>query len=130
MMNIKLDPKKLNTQITAALITPEHQLPEPSARVEGVSFPAIPMLKRALTTSVVAVGTITVGQPQPINIADLRDFRVNTVIAPSDAGSPNLAEHYARLKQEIVASGVPLLNDEELRREIRERKGIKTETDN
>jgi hypothetical protein len=124
-MNIKLDPTKLDTQIIAGLVTTEHQIPEPSARVEGVSFPALPVFKRALSTSVFAVGAITVGQP--LNAADLRDFRVNIILASSELGPLNLAEHYAQLRQEIVASGVPLLNDEEVRLEIRERKGNKTE---
>jgi hypothetical protein len=40
---------------------------------------------------------------------------------------PGSAERYARLKEEMVASGVPLLNDDELRAEIRERKGVKAD---
>jgi len=39
------------------------------------------------------------------------------------------AERYARLKEEIIASGAPLLNDDELRAEIRERKGATSERD-
>jgi hypothetical protein len=33
------------------------------------------------------------------------------------------AQLFARLRADIVASGVPLLNDDELREEIRERRG-------
>jgi hypothetical protein len=36
------------------------------------------------------------------------------------------AELFARLKADIVASGVPLLDDDELRAEIRERRGSHT----
>ena len=33
------------------------------------------------------------------------------------------AERYAQLRKEMVESGIPLLDDEDLRKEIRERKG-------
>ena len=37
------------------------------------------------------------------------------------------AEKYARLREEIVAAGIPPLTDKELRQEIRERKGLQAE---
>ena len=35
----------------------------------------------------------------------------------------NAGERYRRLREELVASGVPLLDDEELRKEIAARRG-------
>jgi hypothetical protein len=37
------------------------------------------------------------------------------------------AERFARLKADIVASGIPLLNDEELLAEIRDRRGSRVD---
>lgn len=39
------------------------------------------------------------------------------------------AERFALLRDKIVASKIPLLSDEELRAEIRERRGLIAETD-
>jgi hypothetical protein len=39
------------------------------------------------------------------------------------------AERFASLRERIVASGVPLLNDDELRAEIRERRGMLADTE-
>ena len=48
----------------------------------------------------------------------------------SDSTQPsNLRERYAQLRDEIVRAGIPLLDDEEIRREIRERRGIKPENE-
>jgi hypothetical protein len=49
--------------------------------------------------------------------------------ATPETAPAGAAERYARLKEEIVASGVPLLSDDELREEIRQRKGVKSEQD-
>jgi hypothetical protein len=38
------------------------------------------------------------------------------------------ADRYAELRRQIVASGIPLLNDEELRDEIRTRIGLRSGT--
>jgi hypothetical protein len=46
-----------------------------------------------------------------------------------ESGNLVTAERYARLRKQIVESGLSLLSGEELRQEIRERKGVKTESE-
>ncbi|HEV2722592.1 MAG TPA: hypothetical protein VG323_21395 [Thermoanaerobaculia bacterium] len=52
-------------------------------------------------------------------LAELRDWLSS--ITDSKAETAN--ERYRRLRAEIVGSGLPLLGDEELRKEIESRKG-------
>ena len=54
-----------------------------------------------------------------VHISDLPE----NVIADYEAATPR-SERFASLRARILASGVPLLNDEELRAEIRERRGM------
>ncbi len=128
-MQIEIDMTKLaGTQdpLTAgAFLFPEHQYPEPSAGTDGVSYPTIPTLKSfVLTTSIIALGTVSLGSP-PIDAKQVQDLQL-VFPPPLHTKMATAAERYAQLKQEIVASGVPVLNDEELRAEIRERKGVKS----
>ena len=46
-----------------------------------------------------------------------------------DAKAATVADRLRRLREKIVASGIPLLNDDELRVEIRERRGMIAETE-
>lgn len=130
-MKIQLDMTKLSDHeqlpTIDVFVRQEHQYPEPTAGADGVTFPPIPTLKwLAGTTSIIAIGTASL-TTQPI---DTNKFQGLTIVLPatSQTRTATAAERYAHLKQEIVASGVPLLNDEELRAEIRERKGVKAET--
>lgn len=54
----------------------------------------------------------------PEELAELRDWLLSIEDLNETA-----AERYRRLRGEIVASGLPLLGDDELRREIESRKG-------
>jgi hypothetical protein len=131
-MTIQIDTTKLQdieqAPLIHAFIAPEHQYPEPKAGVEGVSFPDIPMLRPAITTGVIAVGTITVGG-EPLDHAKYEDLRVDagisTIAGPAVTGA--VAEQYARLRVEMERVGLPLLDDEELRQEIKDRKGARPE---
>jgi hypothetical protein len=106
-------------------LSPEHQYREPSASADGVSFPALPKFAFIIATSIVALGTASPGS----EAIDVTKFQGLKIVLPSasQAKATTTAERYARLKQEIVAAGIPLLNDEELREEIRSRKGVKRE---
>jgi hypothetical protein len=55
----------------------------------------------------------------PEELAELRDW----LLAIADRNTEAAGERYRRLRDEIVASGLPLLDDEELRKEIESRKG-------
>lgn len=125
-MNIQLDVTKMNAEFIPVLIAPSHQLSETSARIDGISLPDVPILKRTIADSVIGFGTITVGEP--LDLGGLQDLKVHIGLPASEARSLNLAEQYARLKEEIVAAGIPLLSDEELRAEIRERRGVRSES--
>ena len=107
-------------------LSPEHQYREPTASADGVSFPAVPKVPRFfVATTIIALGTAFLGS-EGIDLKKFEDLKIVLPVA-SQATAATAAERYARLKQEIVAAGVPLLNDEELREEIRSRKGVKSE---
>ena len=46
-----------------------------------------------------------------------------TAVTAPEQKAKDASEKYAKLRENIVAAGIPLLTDAELRREIRERKG-------
>ena len=102
-MMIQLDTTKLqgNEQapIIHGFIAPEHQYPEPKAGVEGVSFPDIPMLRRAITTGIIAFGTITVGG-EPFDRAKYQDLRIDLVSSAiaDPATNATAVEQYAQLR--------------------------------
>ncbi len=128
-MNIQMDLNNLTNEqpVIDAFISTEHQYPEPTAAADGVSFPALPTLKRfVITTTVIALGTTSLTNTQRV---DLDQFQGLGLVFPSGPEAKPLAaaERFAQLRREIVAAGIPLLNDDELREEIRERKGIKSE---
>ncbi len=53
-----------------------------------------------------------------------------SVVTTNSMKTTDAAEKYRRLREKIVASGIPLLTDSELRREIRARKGTMRTTKN
>ncbi|OFW39796.1 MAG: hypothetical protein A3J28_09090 [Acidobacteria bacterium RIFCSPLOWO2_12_FULL_60_22] len=106
-------------------LSPEHQYREPTASADGVSFPPIPKVAFIIAATIIAFGTASPGS-EAIDLKRFEDLRI-VLPATSQANAATAAERYAQLKQEIVAAGVPLLNDEELREEIRSRKGVKSE---
>ena len=59
--------------------------------------------------------------------AKLRALRA--AIKEGEASGIAEGNPFKRLREEIVAAGIPLLSDPELRQEIRERRGIRTESD-
>jgi len=75
----------------------------------------------AIIAMVVSVVGTAPYAPSEASVVPLGGIRF---VLPSAAESPEaLAAHYERLRDEIVASGSPLLSDEELREEIRSRRG-------
>jgi hypothetical protein len=100
---------------------PEYQRSE-SSGVGGICSSPLSLLKRtALVATVVAVGTI----PVPVEAADLLYNGIEaTFVFPSASEVPE-EDEYSRIRREIVASGLPMLNDDEVRVEIMERKGIR-----
>jgi len=130
-MNIQLD--MTTSEKSQQLPTPDfflvtaHQYSKPSTAADGVSFPALPIFKKFATTGVIALSTVAVGN-EAVDLAEFQSFEFHFAFHALPDAVP-AAELYARLKEEIVASGVPLLNDDELRAEIRERKGVKSEQD-
>jgi len=133
-MTIQLDTTKLQgmeqAPIIHAFIAPAHQYPEPKAGVEGVSFPDMPMLKRAITTGLIAFGTVTVGG-EPFDQAKYEGLRIDLVFSAvtDSARIATAAERYAQLRAAMEKAGLPLLGDEELRQEIKERKGVRSESE-
>lgn len=111
-----------------------YELPEPRAAVSSISVPGLPALDRRLTAarrafiaSAIAVGTMTAGPTPPQNPVGPVNLTIESVVVTVPEPSVSAAEEYARLREQIVAADIPLLNDEELREEIRERKGLKPE---
>jgi hypothetical protein len=103
------------------------QYSKPSTAVDGVSFPVLPTFKKfaIATTGIVASSTATA---ERIDVSRSR-IEVNLTFYASANGDQTAAERYAQLRDDIVASGVRLLNDNELREEIRDRRGLKFSPD-
>ena len=101
---------------TKVFLRPENSYPEPLAGCDGVSFPPVP--KRFLiATIVMASGTSPMESQRPLN-------GLRLVVARGES-QDSAARRYRQRRDEIVTSGVPMLDDEELRKEIQERKGIR-----
>lgn len=122
-MTIRLDrivPPEPGIEIENVFLTGEHAAyPRPAADVGGVSLPSMPTLRHiALVTTVMftALGTASPAEANPVTFQDLR---FNFPAAPMET----TADHYDRLRREIVAAGIPLLGDDELRAEIEARRG-------
>jgi hypothetical protein len=131
-MTIQLDTTRLSRSERASLIcgfiTPEHQYVEPKAGVEGVSFPAVPTLTRAITPGMFTSGATSTGS-EPLDPSAYQDLRIDLVF-PTDADQGRVAaaaEQYAQLRADMEKAGLPLLDDEDLRQEIRTRRGIRAE---
>ena len=125
-MTIHLEITKLtdNGPTMNLIVSSQHQYRVPSASADGVSFSMnSPQMRQfVMATGIIALGTA------PITGSDGRPaiFEGHRLAVSSKALVP-LSARYEMLRQDIVASGVPLLNDEELRQEISERKGIRVE---
>ena len=98
---------------------------ELAAGCGGVTLPSIPTVKEfVVSVSVIALGTSAL----PTDTNDLNPMQNVTLVLPASvdrASSEATAERYQALRGEIVAAGIPLLSDDELREEIRERKGVR-----
>ena len=57
-----------------------YQFSEPTAGADGASFPAIPTWKRFVTTSIVAIGTVSVPIAIPL---DLVNFQNVAIVVPT-----------------------------------------------
>lgn len=106
----------------------KHKYLFPRARVEGASFPAMPMPRRAIATGTNPEGTITIGV-EPIDYATGPQLEIDLMLSPEpDPGrAVTAAERYANIRRAMSEAGYPLLNDEEVRQEIAERKGVRAE---
>jgi hypothetical protein len=88
-------------------------------RTDGASFPAIPRLRRFAASTVIVMGIASLGTP------DLSGFEHRTIMLPSvPHGDEEMtpAEEYLKLRADIVAAGIAMLSDDELREEIRDRR--------
>jgi hypothetical protein len=112
-----------DNQVTIDLeaFRPEYQHLPQSFEVGGVSFPPFHLLKRtAVVTGVAMLGTI----PLPAtDYLDLAADGIEVVFAFPSSSDLTAEDDYSRIREEIVASGLPMLSDEEVRTEIRDRKG-------
>ncbi|MEK7877464.1 MAG: hypothetical protein AAB325_14895, partial [Pseudomonadota bacterium] len=77
-----------------------------------------------MATGMIVLSTVSFSE----QAVDLNRFQGLRIEVPKErCGQETLAERYAQLKRELVASGVPLLSDDEIRAEIQERKGVKAD---
>jgi hypothetical protein len=99
---------------------PEYQHSMLSSGVGGISFSPLHLLKRtALVSSIAVIGTI----PLPAPDSDLTSSGTEVSFVFPSSSDITAEDEYSRIREEIVASGLPMLSDEEVRAEIRERKG-------
>jgi hypothetical protein len=104
--------------IDVSSLRPEYQfsMGDPATSIGGVSFSPLSFFGQASVMSGLPLtGTIPVSY-QPLQ----PDEQFEVVFTFPDA---YVDDAYARIRLEMIASGIPMLSDEELRREIRERKG-------
>lgn len=123
MKTIQLDnsTSSQDAGVNLFLVDQNAAYPEPSAKSGGVSFPSIAHFKRfVMATSVVALGT------SPTSTTTMTPLRGVTFVFPATPDvmpTETTAERYERRRKEIVASGIPLLGDDEIRAEIKDRRG-------
>ena len=99
---------------------PEYQHSMLSYGVGGISFSPLHLLKRtALVAGIAIVGTI----PLPAPDCDLTANGIEGSFVFPSPSDITAEDEYSRIREEIAASGLPMLSDEEVRAEIRERKG-------
>ena len=123
-MNIQIDttlmevnPEPTEIEVDAAYFALEFQNSDQSSiSVGGISFSALPVLRRAVIATNMAVMNMI-----PHRAVDQAELQHIHFVFPT---APNYVDDdYSRIREEIIASGLPMLSDEDLRREIRERKG-------
>ena len=126
-MNTRLDTTMVTeyhpTTINLGECRPEYQ--HSTSEVGGVSSsPLQRLIRTGLVTGIAIMGTI----PLPVEDVDLTSsgIEVRFVFPPSDFVAE---DEYSRIRDEIVASGLPMLSDDEVRAEIRERKGVRGDTE-
>jgi hypothetical protein len=102
---------------------PEYQHSTQSG-VGGISSSPLHLLRRtALVTSIAVVATI----PLPRQDVDLISNGIEVSFVFPSSSDLIVEDEYSRIREEIVASGSPMLSDDEVRNEIRERKGVRGE---
>ena len=130
-MNIQnLEPPAQDpTDVTNIFLRQDYAYPPPSAWTNGARFPSIPNA-RALT--LVAAVVVTAVGTAPVATTSPRPPAGFALVLPSEAtpsAVESRSEHYRRLRAAIVASGLPMLDDRELREEIESRTGDRLRTD-
>src|SRR5579863_5426627 len=83
------------------------------------SVPLSSLRHAALVVSIAVSGTV----PFPAEAASVYPGIEARFVFPSSSPEETVEDEYARIRGEIVASGLPALNDDDVRAEIRERKG-------
>jgi hypothetical protein len=109
--------------ISMDLCRPEYQ--QSQAGVGGISSLPLSALRRAaLVAGIAVVGTI----PPPAELDLAPPVIEATFVYPASA-DPAAEDDYAVIRNEIVASGLPMLSDDDLRTEISERKSNRGDAD-
>lgn len=127
---IEIDIERLERELvsgTHAMLVSSSQSPPPpvsSAAVDGISSAGLfthSLLAAFLGTMMLGGASVPTREPGPPNIL----FEVLTPLDVSTVRRSETAERFLELRRRIVESGIPLLDDEELRQEISERKGTR-----
>jgi hypothetical protein len=105
---------------------PEYQRSTQSPSVGGISFSPLSLLqRRAILAGVAVIGTI----PLPVEGLDLLSTGMEVTFVFPSSSDLNAEDEYSRIREEIVASGLPLLGDDEVRAEIRDRRGVRDDNE-
>jgi len=112
-----------NTEVISSDLRPEFQ--QSQTGVGGISSLPLSALRRTvLVASIAVVGTISPPVQEP-NVAPPL-IEATFVYPASDAAAE---DDYSQIRDEIVASGLPMLSDDEVRAEISERKANRSNID-
>lgn len=92
----------------------------------GISSCPLRLLRQtAIVTGIVLIGTT----PPPVGDVDLTSIGIEANFVFPSSSDATTEDEYSRIREEIAASGLPMLSDDEVRAEIRERKGVRGDTD-
>jgi hypothetical protein len=123
-------PEHRQVMIDLDACRPEYQHSTQPLSVGGISFSPFPTLKRTALAGIFVIGTIVIGTiPIPVGDFDSMLGGMETTFVFPSASDSAAEDEYSRIREEIVASGLPMLNDDEVRDEIRERRGIRSGTE-
>jgi hypothetical protein len=103
--------------VVNVFLSSEHNIPLPTADCGGADFTSV-IKPFVLAVFVGAIGTTPISAN-----TTARPLENVTLVVPRRPSSAESRKRYESRRQQIIAAGVPMLDDDKLREEIRQRRG-------